>query len=95
MMHYPLSATLPNPLMYSLRTKFLLKYDAIFSHSCLASSCARCFFSPHSNMIGYPFLAALPYPFLYSFLTVSLLEYNAISSTSCRASSCARFFDSH
>ena len=88
MMQYPLLAALPRPVHVLIKS--LLKYDAISSPRCFASSCASSLLKSYSNMMHYTLLAAQPYPLLCSCIIESLLECDAIYSLSCLASSCGR-----
>ena len=80
MMRYHLLAALHYPLLFSLLVKSRLEYDAIYSLSCLASSCARFWLNPWSNMMRCPLLAALPHPLLCSFLIEVRFKFDALTS---------------
>ena len=78
-----------HPLLCSLLIERILKYDAISSPRCRASSCARFVLKSYSNMILCHLLAALPRPLRCSLLIETLLKYDAMSSHSCITSVCA------
>ena len=73
MMHCPLLAALPHPLLYSLLIDSLSEYDAISSLSCLASSCVfkydaiffpRCLASSCARFLLKSYPNMMQYPLL-------------------------------